>query len=236
MGRLTGGVAFGPSPRGETGVPSGRRGGGTAGRPVGFWSCMSSPGATGLRMPAGMAGRLEPAPLRGPAPGRPASPRLPLLSRRIGLPTNSRELPGRPAPGRPEGEPGREGAPGRCAPAGRCGEPARWPPGAPGRGAPGLEGAPVPGRFGCGRPTSSGLAGLCGGGTVRFTGDLGCGREGGGGVGRVLPSPGARRTGAVLRGLAAVEGDGAVGRAGGEAGRLTLRLGPGAEAGRGVGC
>ena len=125
VGRLTGGVALGPSPRGETGVPSGRRGGGTAGRPVGFCSCMSSPGATGLRMPGGIAGRLEPAPLRAPAPGRAPSPRLLVLSRRIGLPTNSRVLTGRPALGRPEGDPGREGAPGRCAPAGRCGAPER---------------------------------------------------------------------------------------------------------------
>ena len=37
-------------------------------------------------------------------------------------------------------------------------------------------------------------------------------------------------------GLAAVEGVGALGLAGGEAGRLTVRLGPGAAAGRGVGC
>ena len=237
MGRLTGGVALGPSPRGVTGVPSGRRGGGTAGRPVGFCSCMSSPGATGLRMPGGIAGRLEPgAPLRGPVPARPPSPRLPLPSRRIGLPTNSRGLPERPAPGRPEGEPGRVGAPGRCTPVGRCGDPVRCPPAAPGRGVPGLEGAPVPGLFGWGRPTSSGLAGLCGEGTVRFTGDLGWGRPGGGGVGRAPPSFGARRIGAVLRGLAAVAGDGALGLAGGGAGRLALRAGAGEAVGRGAGC
>lgn len=157
-GRLTGGVAFGLSPRGVTGVPSGRRGGGAAGRPVGFWSCMSSPGATGLRMPGGIDGRFdEPEPPRGPAPGRPPSPRPPLPSRRIGLPTSSSVLAGRPLPDRPDGAPGREGAPGRCAPAGRCGAPLRCPPGAPGRGAPALTGAP--GRFGWGRPTSSGFAG-----------------------------------------------------------------------------
>ena len=152
VGRETGGVALGPSPRGLTGVPSGRRGGGTAGRPVGFCSCMSSPGATGLRIPGGMAGRLVPAPPRCPVPGRPASPRLLLPSRRMGLPTSSRVLPERPAPGRPAGEPGRVGAPGRWAPAGRCGDPPRCPPAATGRGAPGRAGAPgregAPGRLG----------------------------------------------------------------------------------------
>ena len=64
VGRATGGVA---SPAGDVLVgASGRRGGGAVGRPTGFWSCMSSPGATGLRIPLGMPGRLGP-PGRGDA-------------------------------------------------------------------------------------------------------------------------------------------------------------------------
>lgn len=142
VGRDTGGVALGPSALGLTGVPSGRLGGGAAGRPVGFCSCMSSPGATGLRMPGGMAGRLPPGPGRCP-PERPASPLAPPLSLRIGLPTSSRVLPpGRV--GRPDPVPGRVGAPGRWAPAGRWGM-FLWLPGAVGRGLTAGLGAPTPG-------------------------------------------------------------------------------------------
>ena len=130
VGRATGGVAV-PAPA-LVGA-SGRRGAGAVGRPTGFCSCMSSPGATGLRIPAGIPGRPG-APGRVGAPGRPLPVVLP--SRRIGFPTSSRVLPLR------GGIPGRlcrVGAPGLLGP------PWRW-------------GTPVPaGRRGTGLPTSSGL-------------------------------------------------------------------------------
>ena len=132
LGRATGGVAV-PAPAPALVGASGLRGAGATGRPTGFCSCMSSPGATGLRMPAGIPGRLG-APGRVGAPGRPLPVVLP--SRRIGLPTSSRVLPLR---GGMPGRPCRVGAPGRLGP------PWRW-------------GTPVPaGRRGTGLPTSSGL-------------------------------------------------------------------------------
>ena len=243
-GRVTGGVAFGPSPLGVTGVPSGRLGGGAPGRPEGFWSCMSSPGATGLRMPGGMAGRLPPDAGRAPPGGRPPSPLLPPLSRRIGLPTSSRVFPpgrdGRPAP-----VPGRVGAPGRWVPAGRWGI-FLWLPGALGRGLTAGLGEPGPafcraggpsGRLGCGRPTNSGLAaGRCGGGAFLLTGVLGWGRLEGAFAGRGASLGELLRTGAAPRGFGAgAEGCWGTGRAGGDGGRLTVRSGAGAGAGFGLG-
>ena len=65
-------IAYPSAVRGVTGEPSARRGGGAPGRPLGFCSCMSSPGAIGLRMPLGMPGRLggagRPLLSRPPAP------------------------------------------------------------------------------------------------------------------------------------------------------------------------
>ncbi len=95
FGRATGGVAV-PAPAPVLVGASGRRGAGAVGLPTGFCSCMSSPGATGLRIPAGMPGRPG-APGRVGAPGRPLPVLLP--SRRIGLPTSSRVLPLRGHPG-----------------------------------------------------------------------------------------------------------------------------------------
>ncbi len=112
FGRATGGVAV-PAPAPVLVGASGRRGAGAVGLPTGFCSCMSSPGATGLRIPAGMPGRPG-APGRVGAPGRPLPVLLP--SRRIGLPTSSRVLPLRGGiPGRPcrVGAPGRLGLPWR---------------------------------------------------------------------------------------------------------------------------
>ncbi len=135
-----------------------RRGAGGAGRPLGFCNCMSSPGAMGLRMPAGIPGR----------PG--AAGRLllgvpgPALSRRIGLPTSSKGVtPGRPGPG--EGRP--PGAAGRLPPA------------------PALTGAGAPGR--CGRDEggagrTEGGAGRADGGAGRAAGGAGRTEGGGGGL------------------------------------------------------
>ena len=122
------------------------------GRPgPGFCSCMSSPGAMGLRMPVGIPGRPGAAGRLPPAPAGPA------LSRRMGLPTSSRGLgAGRPGTaGRvPPAWPGRIGA----------GVPERW-----GWGGRWLKGARPAGGAGrllvpagaplTGRPTSWGLPG-----------------------------------------------------------------------------
>ena len=239
-GRATGGTALPavPSPaRGETGVPSGRRGGGAPGRPLGFCSCMSWPGATGLRMPAGMPGRVGGA-------GRPLAsrpPPAPWPSRRIGLPTSStaaRGAPGRFTPALPPlAAPGRVGAPGLCGAPGRWGAPGLWfwLPAWVGRGLtpgrcpdPGRVGGPA-GRLGWGRPTNSGLgAGRCGEGTVRFTGA--------GAAGRGIPPPldctglGLGVSGLLATGLAAGRGVGAVGLlTAGAAGRAGGALAAGAE-------
>ena len=122
VGRETGGVALAPpaaaSPlRVATGVPSTRLGGGADGRLFGFWSCMSSPGATGLRIPGMPPGRGAPG-LAAPGGRSCPSPRLPapslLPSLRMGLPTNSSELAAeRGCPGLEGASPGRVGAPGR---------------------------------------------------------------------------------------------------------------------------
>jgi hypothetical protein len=119
VGLETGGVALAPpgaaSPlRAATGEPSTRLGGGAEGRLFGFWSCISSPGATGLRIPGMPPGRGAPglgAPDERPGP----SPR-PLLSPslRMGLPTSSRPpAPERGWPGFVGALPGLIGAPGR---------------------------------------------------------------------------------------------------------------------------
>ena len=223
VGRATGGVAvLVPSP--GFAAPSGRRGAGAVGRPTGFCSCISSPGATGLRMPAGMPGRCgPPAPVRIGGAGRPPLP-VELPSRRIGLPTSSSVLPPLRA-----GAPGRMGRPGLP---GRCGAPVpgRW-------GAPGplrVGGAPLPGRRGTGLPTSSGR-GVGRAGAPALTGAPGragapgrCGAPArptiwglGGcpGVGR-LGAPAGRGVGFAAVGLEAV-GREAVGRAGGATGLLT---------------
>lgn len=169
-----------PWPRGATAVPSGRRGGGAPGRPDGFCSCMSSPGATGFRMPPGEPG-LSGAEGRPPALlSLPLPPLLPGPSLRIGLPTSSRPPPERGWPGRPvlgrappRGDVGRCGAPGRCGVPGRCGAPGLWgiagrwfwAEGATGRGLTpgrcpwGRAGVLAVGLLDWGRPTSSGLAG-----------------------------------------------------------------------------
>jgi hypothetical protein len=135
-----------------------RRGAAGAGRPLGVCSCISSPGAIGLRMPAGIPGRPGAAglPLLG-VPG-------PALSRRIGLPTSSKGVtPGRPGPGE-----GREpGAAGRL-PA----VPART-----GAGAPGLWGRE---EGGAGR--AAGGAGRADGGADRAAGGAGRTEGGGGGL------------------------------------------------------
>lgn len=135
-----------------------RRGAGGAGRPLGFCSCMSSPGAIGLRIPAGIPGR----------PGAAGRPLLgvpgPALSRRMGLPTNSKGVaPGRPGPGE-----GREpGAAGRLP-----GVAART-----GAGAPGLWGRE---EGGAGR--TDGGAGRADGGAGRVAGGAGRTEGGGGGL------------------------------------------------------
>ena len=144
--------------------PPGRRGGAAMGRAPGFWSCISSPGATGLRMPWGMPGRIGP----GGAGRLPPAPAGPAASRRMGLPTNSRGMPSGRLGGLPglPGWPGRMGAPARIGGAapGRTGAPGlgRWlnegrPEGGAGR-LPPLLGLAWPGWPGWGRPTSWGLA------------------------------------------------------------------------------
>ena len=202
VGRATGGVAV-PAPSPVLVGASGRRGAGAAGRPTGFCSCMSSPGATGLRMPPGMPGRCGlPAPGRVGGAGRPPLP-VELPSRRMGLPTSSRVLP-----------PLRVGAPGRV---GRPGLPGRWGTPVPGRcGAPAplRVGAPVPGRRGTGLPTSSGR-GVGRVGAPALTGAPG--RAGAGAPGRVgAPGRGADPGRETICGFCPAPG---VGRLGAAAGR-----------------
>jgi hypothetical protein len=101
------------------GLVGGRRGPSGAGpRAPGFWSCINSPGATGLRMAPGAAGLPAWPGLVGGAAG----------SRRIGFPTSSRDEAGGLPSGSPRrgwaGAPARfTGAPGRW---GAAGAPARW--------------------------------------------------------------------------------------------------------------
>jgi len=217
------------------GAPPGRRGGGALGRAPGFWSCISSPGATGLRMP-GMPGRVGGAGRLPPLVGPPAS-------RRIGLPTSSTwgrvGLAGLPAcPTRVgAGAPGRLGIPGRWLNGGRpAGEAGRLPaPGWPwppwgrdtscGRAAPplGRVGAVEPGRCGAADGLETGGAGRGVGAWALGAGGL---RTGGapapagalatmvGAAGR--PGAGAEGLlGAAAAGLALGRGGGATGRLGG---------------------
>ena len=186
------------------------------GRPgPGFCSCMSSPGAMGLRMPVGIPGRPGAAGRLPPAPAGPA------LSRRMGLPTSSRGLgAGRPgAAGRaPPAWPGRIGAgvPERWGWAGR------WLKGArPAGGAGRLlvpAGAPL-----TGRPTSWGLpgAGRLGSSGLRLgAGAADAGRAGG--FDAITTGLGSGGLPAITGGLAAAAAGLPKGAAGLEAGAAGL--------------
>lgn len=186
------------------------------GRPgPGFCSCMSSPGAMGLRMPVGIPGRPGAAGRLPPAPAGPA------LSRRMGLPTSSRGLgAGRPgAAGRaPPAWPGRIGAgvPERWGWAGR------WLKGArPAGGAGRLlvpAGAPL-----TGRPTSWGLpgAGRLGSSGLRLgAGAAEAGRAGG--FDAITTGLGSGGLPAITGGLAALAAGLTTGAAGLEAGAAGL--------------
>lgn len=237
MGRTRSGVVEAPSL--PPSVRSGRRGGAAMVRPMGFCSCISSPGAIGLRMPAGMPGR----------PGLAGRPPLavpgPASSRRIGLPTSSKGVgPGRPVPlpariGAAARLPGGlgltgAGAPGRCGRGAPGGGPPAGPEGAfpwPGWGRPtswgrpaGRDGGGVLGRPGAGAPVRWGAPARIGTWGVRFTG--GVPGRGGGCFAGDAPSGRAGATGGV----------GAAGRGGGgvTAAGLTGGLAGGDVAGWGI--